>query len=66
MIHSGSRPLASATHLTPGPLGYTVVVLCLGVPAALDLQVWLLQMLQQFIHEVDIGVGQLIALNATT
>lgn len=66
MIHSGSRPLASATHLTLGPLGYTVVVLCFGVPAALDLQVWLLQMLQQFIHEVDIGVGQLIALNATT
>lgn len=55
------RLLASAIP-TGTPLGYPVAVLCHGDPAALYLQIWPLHMLQQFIDEVDVGVGQIIAL----
>lgn len=36
--------------------------LCDGAPAALNLHVMSLHMLQQFIDEVDVGVGQLTVL----
>lgn len=39
----------------------SVVALCCGEPA-LDLQVLSFHRLQQFLDEVDLGVGQLIAL----
>lgn len=39
-----------------------VAALCHGAPAALDLQVMSLHMLQQFIDEVDVGVGHLTVL----
>lgn len=48
--------------LTEPPLGYPVVALCNGDPAALDLQVRFIHMLQQFIYEVAFGVEQLRAL----
>ena len=44
--------------VTGTPLRYPVVALCHGDPVALDLQGWLLRMLQQFIDGVDVGVGQ--------
>ena len=49
--------------LTKSPLGYPAVALCHEDPAALDLQDWSLHTLQQFIDRVDVGVGQLKALN---
>ena len=39
------------------PLGYPVVVLCHGDPVVLDLYVHPLHVLQQFVDEVDVGVG---------
>jgi hypothetical protein len=47
--------------LTGTLLRYSVVALCHGDPAALDLQSWLLNMLQQFIDGVDVSVRQLKA-----
>ena len=44
------------------PLGYPVVALCRGGPAALGLQDLSLHVLQQITDGVDVGVGQLIAL----
>ena len=44
------------------PLGYPVVALCHGGPAALGLQDLSLHMLQQITDGLDVGVGQLIAL----
>ena len=44
--------LTRETHL-----GYFVVVLCHGDPAALVLQDWPHQMLQQFIDGLDDGLG---------
>jgi hypothetical protein len=38
-------------------LGYPIVALCHGDPAALDLQNWPLHTLQQLIDEVDVGIG---------
>ena len=49
--------------ITRTPLRYPVVALCHGDPAALDLQDWPLHMLQQFIDEVDVEVGQFKALD---
>ena len=43
--------------------GYPVAVLCRGDPAALNLQDWPYHTLQQFIDGVDVGVGQLKALD---
>jgi hypothetical protein len=62
---SGSRPLVSATPSMPDPCqdSYPVVALCCGDPEALDLWVWPLCALQQFIHGVDAVVGQLKALD---
>ena len=44
-------------------LGNLVVALCHEDPAALDLQDWPFYKLQQSIHRVDTGVGQLKALD---
>jgi len=49
--------------LTGTPLRYPAVALCHRDFAALDLQGRPFQMLQQFIDEVDVGVGQLKALD---
>jgi hypothetical protein len=49
--------------LTRTPLGYPLVVQCLGGHAALDLQDWPLHALQQFIDGMDVRVGQLKALD---
>lgn len=43
------------------PLGYSVIILCQEAPVALDLQ-GPFHMLQQFMDEVDIRVGWLLAL----
>lgn len=44
-------------------LGYLVVALCCGEPAALDMKNWPPYMLQQFIDGMDVGSGgSLIAL----
>jgi hypothetical protein len=48
-------------NLTGTPLGYPVVTLCHGDPAALDLQGWSLYPL--FKDGLDVGVGQLKALS---
>ena len=62
----GSRPLASATSTVLGShqtlLRYPVV-LCHEDSEALDLQDWPLHTLQQFIDGIDVGVGQLKALD---
>jgi hypothetical protein len=44
-------------------LGFLLDILCHGDPATLILQGWLLHMFQQFIDGVDVGVGQLKALD---
>ena len=59
---AGSRPLASATTSIQNPhqdspLGYPVISLCHGDPAALVLHDWPLHVIQQFTDEVAIGVG---------
>lgn len=60
------RPLDSATpsiHYSHwDSFLNTFVALGYGDAAALDLQDWSFQVLQQFIDEVDLGVGQLKAL----
>ena len=43
---------------TGTPLGYPAVALCHGDPAAFVLQDQPLHVLEQFIHGVDVGVGQ--------
>ena len=58
---SDLRPLASATPSLLDPRWDSA--LCHGDPAALDEQVWPFHMLQQFIDDVDFGVGQLKALD---
>ena len=63
---SGLGPLASAALSILDPhrdSSRTVVALCHGDPAALVLQDQRLQMLQQFIDGVYVGVGQLQALS---
>jgi hypothetical protein len=42
--------------LTGTPLGCPIV-LCPGDPATLDLQNWLLHMLQKFTEEIDVGMA---------
>jgi len=49
--------------VTGAPLRYPVFALCHGGPSALDLQDWPFHTLQQIIDGVDIGVGQLKALD---
>jgi hypothetical protein len=46
-----------------GLLGYPVVVRCHEDPAALNLWDWPLHTLQQFTNRVDVGLGQLKALD---
>lgn len=48
LLHSQYRVL------TGTPLGYPVVALCHGEPAALDVQIWPLCLLLQIIDEVDV------------
>ena len=55
------RALVSDT-LTGTPLGYPIVALCHGDPAALGLPDWPIHLLQKIIDEVNVGVGQLIIL----
>lgn len=62
---SGSRSGLSCTSiaaLAGTALGYPVFVLCHGDSAVLDLEVHPLRLLQQFIEDVNVGVGQLLAL----
>ena len=49
--------------LTGSPLGYTFVSLCHGDPTTLDLQDQPFHILWQFIDGVDVGMGQLKALD---
>lgn len=64
---SGPRPRAFATPsilvLHQAPLRYPVVALCHGDPAALNLQGQPFDKVQQFRGGVDVGVGQLKALD---
>lgn len=63
---SGLRSLASTTLWTLGlhwdSLGYLIVASCHGDLTVLDLLVWPLHILQQFIDEVGMGEGYLIVL----
>lgn len=64
-LWSGWRPLVSAALPMQGPRWDSCwISLCHGEPTALDLQVWSFRTLQQFIGEVDVGLGWLIALVA--
>jgi len=60
---SGWRPLALLHYqymiLTGTPLRYPVVVPCYGEPSAMDLQNWPLYVIQQFVDELHVGLGQL-------
>lgn len=49
--------------LTRTSLGYPVVALCHGDPKALKLKSWLLHMPQHFTDGINVGVGQLTALD---
>jgi hypothetical protein len=62
------RPLASATlSVREPPLGtplrYPAVALCHGDPVVWNLQDLPLHALPQFIHGIDIGIGQFQALD---
>ena len=57
------KALASATLTVLDPHLDLVIALCHEDPAALELQDWTLHTLQQFIDGVDVGVGQLKALD---
>ena len=65
---SGSRLVASATpsvldpHLDSFQI-YFFFSLCHGNPAALDLQVWPLSLLQEFIDGVEVALSQLRVLD---
>ena len=62
MSWSGTRSLVSVIPsiltLIGAPLGYPVVALCHGDPAALDLQDWLFHGTQPFTDDIDLGIGQ--------
>ena len=59
-VAEGHWPLASAPPLLLGP--HLLVALCHGESTVLDVQIWPLHTLQQFIYEVNVGVSQLVAL----
>jgi hypothetical protein len=62
-----ATPLAFATLSKLNPHKDSFQISCIfpvsGDPAAFILQDWPLHVLQQFINEVDVGVGQLKALD---